>query len=114
MPYETRSSSDYEPNHPPDHAGFVAHWQRIWPRLEEIRARELAEMTDEERWQAIDRVLELSDQFRTKRPLTGLIELQRFFMKVWGDERGSLKPPLSCRFFQKAANAAFASSVTLL
>ena len=68
-------------------AGFVAHWKRVGPQLEEIRAQELAELTQKQRWEAIDRVLDLSYRFRTERPLTGLIELQRIFMEAWGDER---------------------------
>ena len=72
---------------PRDNAGFVAQWKHVGPQLDEIRARELANMTEQQRRTAIDRVLDLSYRFRTERPLTGLIELQRFYRKVWGDER---------------------------
>lgn|GEM_PF-3267509 len=87
------TSDDFSSNDPPTpptdsaNAGFVAHWKKLGPQLEEIRAQEQALMTQEQRWQAIDRVLDLSYQFRTERPLTGLIELQRIFMKAWGNER---------------------------
>ena len=57
------------------------------PSLKKIRARELAEMTGAERRVAIDRILDLSWRFQTERRPTGLIELQRFYRKVFGDER---------------------------
>ena len=68
-------------------AGFVARWKHVGPQMEAIRAEEQLLMTQEQRWDAIDRVLDLSYRFRTDRPLTGIVELQRVFMKAWGDER---------------------------
>ncbi len=57
--------------------GFVKHWQRVGPLLEEIRRKELAAFDHEKNWQLIDGLLAFAFQHRTKRTTSGLVELQR-------------------------------------
>jgi hypothetical protein len=64
--------------------GFVRHWQRIGPLLEEIRRRELAAFDHQANWHIVDGLLELAYLHRTERTTSGLVELQR---KLHGGRR---------------------------
>ena len=57
--------------------GFVRHWQRIGPILDEIRRRELEEYDHDANWKIIDSLFEIGYLFREKRTTSGLVELQR-------------------------------------
>ena len=50
------------------------HWKRIGPMLERRRVREMVEMTDDERRDAIRRVLQLVRPDRPSRTTSGLVD----------------------------------------
>ena len=70
----------YDP--PTDCRVWIAHWQRVGPRLEQIRRHEMLSISEHARRQQIDNLLAIAHQFRSHRPTSGLIELQRFFSKA--------------------------------
>jgi len=63
----------------PHNSNFVTHWEGVEPKLDELRTGIWAEMTGAVRRTVIDR-------FRTERPPTGLIELQRFYREIFGNQ----------------------------
>ena len=66
---------------------WVNQWKETGQLLEQIKADELAAMTDETAQQAVHDVLLMGDHWREKNPHfqrheSGLIEQQRLFMKA--------------------------------
>ncbi|MFA5342769.1 MAG: hypothetical protein WC381_02250 [Kiritimatiellia bacterium] len=66
----------------------VEQWRRAGPELERVRKEELR------RWQydhkAVDALLDMGDNFGKSRPTSGLVEMQKWFMKLAG--RRGLRP----------------------
>ena len=66
----------------------VEQWKRAGPELERVRKEELR------RWQydykAVDALLDMGDNFGKSRPTSGLVEMQKWFMKL--AERQGLRP----------------------
>jgi len=60
---------------------WVETWAKAGPKLEEIRRRELAAMTYEDRIRAIHSLLQLANRAGPKRVTSGLVEQQRLFRK---------------------------------
>ena len=61
---------------------WVENWKKTGPILESQRHRELREYDYEKnRLQALG-LLELGYRFRRPRPITGMVEMQRIFMKA--------------------------------
>jgi len=61
---------------------WVETWAKAGPRLEEIKRRELREMTYEQRIRAIDTLFQLGCLLRKPRTTSGLVEQQRLFRKA--------------------------------
>lgn len=61
--------------------GFVEHWRRVGPILEEVRRPELRTFNYEEQWPIIDALLQLGLDHAVPRPTSGLVELQRILAK---------------------------------
>ncbi len=57
-------------------------WARAGPKLEEIRRRELREMTYEDRIKAIGDLLQVGCLLGKPRTTSGLVEQQRLFQKA--------------------------------
>ncbi|MBI2439965.1 MAG: hypothetical protein HYV35_01185 [Lentisphaerae bacterium] len=66
----------------------VEQWKRAGPELERVRNEELR------RWQydykAVDALLDIGGHFGKSRPTSGLVEMQKWFMKL--AERQGLRP----------------------
>lgn len=56
---------------------WAAHWAKTGPILEQVRKRELEEMTTEEHQRAIRAVLEIVPVDKNPRQTSGLVEFQR-------------------------------------
>jgi hypothetical protein len=58
----------------------VAQWRQAGPELERVRREELR------RWKydpdIVDALLQIGDQFGKSRPTSGLVEMQKWFMKL--------------------------------
>ncbi len=69
---------------PEDHSdrGFVEHWRCIGPQLEAIRRQELAARGDACDFDEIDALFELGLRHAQVRTTSGLVEWQRFLMRV--------------------------------
>lgn len=65
-----------------DTAKWVRTWQVAGPLLAEIERRELAQMTDEERQQAIEDVLSIVPPDAEVPTTSGLVEQQKWFAKL--------------------------------
>jgi hypothetical protein len=52
--------------------GFVAHWRRVGPKLEEIRRRELKNLDHKKQWRIIDALLFMRESYG---PLRRKLEL---------------------------------------
>lgn len=61
---------------------WVRAWQAAEPLLAEIERRELAQMTDDERLQAIEDVLSVVPLDSETSTTSGLVEQQRWFAKL--------------------------------
>ena len=61
--------------------GFVQHWQRVGPLLEQVRIKELREFNYQERWREIDALLQIAAEHAVPRTTSGLVELQRAFLQ---------------------------------
>ena len=61
---------------------WVENWKRVGPILEEIRRRELRNMTYDQRVKAIESVLHLGSLFAKPRTTSGMVEMQRLFQKA--------------------------------
>ena len=70
---------------------FVERWKRVGPELEAIRRKELAEFDHAANWEAIDGLLEAGLRFASPRKTSGLVEMQKWFMKL--AERQGLRGP---------------------
>jgi len=81
----------------------VEQWKRAGPELERVRKEELR------RWQydykAVDALLDMGDNFGKSRPTSGLVEMQKWFMKL--AERQGLPPMTSARKARSANKPAF-------
>jgi hypothetical protein len=62
---------------------IVEHWQRIGPRLEEIRRRELRELDVYRDHEAIDALLQMAFEHGVERKTSGLVEFQRKLKAVY-------------------------------
>ena len=63
-------------------AGFIAHWKRVGPILQQIRDDELRHFDFKASREITDGLLEIGAAHAVKRTSTGLIELQRLFRKA--------------------------------
>lgn len=63
-------------------AGFIAHWKRVGPILQQIRDDELRRFDWEANRHIADGLLEMGAASPTKRTTSGLVELQRLFRKA--------------------------------
>jgi len=62
--------------------GFVEHWKRVGPELERIRREELRAYRHEDNIEIIDSLFQMGVDLGTERPTSGLVEMQRLFMKA--------------------------------
>lgn len=62
---------------PTDNRGFVQHWRRVGPMLEEIRRRELQNFDFSANAHIVDALLQLGLDCGEVRTTSGLVELQR-------------------------------------
>ncbi|MEI6634059.1 MAG: hypothetical protein WCP22_09615 [Chlamydiota bacterium] len=69
---------------------YVERWKKAGPELEAIRRKELAEFDHAANWESIDALLDIGDRFGRSRKTSGLIEMQRWFMKL--AEQQGLRP----------------------
>ena len=66
-------------------AGYIAHWKRVGPILEQIRRDELRRFDWDKDWELVDALLDLgTNQPSPPRTTSGLVELQRKLRKVFG------------------------------
>lgn len=70
---------------------WIDTWQRVGPELEAIRRQELTEFNHAADWHAIDDLLDAGMRFARPRRTSGLVEMQKWFMKL--AERQGLRPP---------------------
>jgi len=70
-----------DPDQDATHA-WVETWAQAGPKLEEIRRRELAALTYEDRIRAIHSLLQIENRAGWKTFTSGLVEQQRLFQKV--------------------------------
>jgi hypothetical protein len=82
MAVEERPVSDDRTN-----KGFVEHWQRVGPKLERIRWEELRKFRHEDNIELIDSLLQMGLDLGTERTTSGLVEMERLFMKAMGREK---------------------------
>jgi hypothetical protein len=63
---------------------WVAHWQRVGPLLEQLKADELREMTLRESASRFEALAELATEINTPplRSTSGFVEQQRLFLKL--------------------------------
>lgn len=64
---------------------WVKTWQRAGVELDQIRADELASMSDEDTRRALHKIMNAAEPawfFSLDRPVTGLIEQQKLFRKL--------------------------------
>jgi len=60
---------------------WVQQWRETGIFLEEVKRDELANMTDEEGWRAIESVLSLAPHYRRLSRTSGLVKQQAWFHK---------------------------------
>ena len=68
--------------HRADNKAWVEHWQKVGPKLDAIRRKELRNFKHEDHIEEIDALLEIGSRFGTPRTTTGLVEQQRLFQKA--------------------------------
>jgi len=61
---------------------WVEAWKRAGPMLEQFRYEELRAFRHEDNVDLIDALLEIGYRHRQNRPTSGLVEQQRWFMKM--------------------------------
>ena len=61
---------------------WVENWKTLGPILEEIRRKELREYDYNKHRSGALGLLEMGHLFRRPRPTTGMVEMQRIFMKA--------------------------------
>lgn len=61
---------------------FVERWKKAGPELEAIRRKELSEFDYAANWESIDDLLAIGDKFGLPRKTSGLVEMQKWFMKL--------------------------------
>jgi hypothetical protein len=61
---------------------WVDNWKTTGPLLEQIRRKELREFVHEDHLAAMRSLLELGAKFAKPRTTTGMVEMQRLFMKA--------------------------------
>jgi hypothetical protein len=61
---------------------WVQQWRETAIYLDEVKRDELANMTDEEGWRAIESIQSLRDGWRNPAAVCGLIEQQALFAKL--------------------------------
>jgi len=69
---------------------YAEIWQRAGPEIEAIRHKELADFDHTSNWRLIDSLLDAGLKFARPRPTSGLVEMQKWFMKLAG--RRGLRP----------------------
>lgn len=69
---------------------YAEIWQRAGPELDAIRRKELADFDHTSNWRLIDSLLDAGMKFARPRPTSGLVEMQKWFMKL--AERQGLRP----------------------
>lgn len=62
--------------------GWIEHWRRVGPLLEQIRRQELREFDYQKNWQMVDALLQIGCDFATPRTTSGLVELQRRLQRL--------------------------------
>ena len=62
-------------------AGFVAHWSRVGPILEEVSRLEQRALSEEDHLVAVANVLQLAKPDPTPTRTSGLVEMHRLFSK---------------------------------
>lgn len=58
----------------------VTQWKRAAPALAQARDEELQQWQYD--WTTVDALLDVGDRFRRTRPTSGLVEMQKWFMKL--------------------------------
>ncbi|MBI2190936.1 MAG: hypothetical protein HYU36_02990 [Planctomycetes bacterium] len=58
----------------------VQQWKRAGPELERIRREALERL--EYDWESVDDLLDMADKFSRPRSTTGMVEMQKWFMKA--------------------------------
>ena len=58
----------------------VQQWKKAGPELERVRNEELRKWVYD--WTSVDALLELGDRFGQSREATGMVEMQRLFIKA--------------------------------
>lgn len=69
---------------------FVERWKRVGPELAAIRQKELSEFDHAANWESIDALLDIGDRFGRPRKTSGMVEMQKWFMKL--AEQQGLRP----------------------
>ncbi len=67
---------------PEEQRQWMQQWREAAIALDEVKRDELANMTDEEGWRAIESIQSIRDGWRNPAALCGLIEQQAFFAKL--------------------------------
>jgi len=65
-----------------DRKRWVAQWRQTATFLDEVKRDELANMTDEECWSAIESLQSIKDVWRDPAAVCGLIEQQALFARL--------------------------------
>jgi len=61
---------------------WMAQWREAAIYMDEVKREELANMTDEEGWRAIESIQSIRDGWRNPEAVCGLIEQQALFAKL--------------------------------
>jgi hypothetical protein len=61
---------------------WMQQWREAAIYMDEVKRDELANMTDEEGWRAVERIQSVRDGWRNPAAVCGLIEQQAFFAKL--------------------------------
>jgi hypothetical protein len=61
---------------------WMAQWREAAIYMDEVKRDELANMTDEEGWRAIESIQSIRDGWRNPAAVCGLIEQQALFAKL--------------------------------
>jgi hypothetical protein len=61
---------------------WMKQWREAAIYLDEVKRDELANMTDEDGWRAIESIQSIGDGWRNPAAVCGLIEQQAFFAKL--------------------------------
>ena len=80
-PYKPKSVEEMSPEELELTRRWVETWKRAGPELQRIKDEELANYNHEEHWPAIDQMLQWAHGNARPRTTSGLIEMQKYFMK---------------------------------